>query len=301
MADNTDEESLDGPTNTQPDNPSGDIIPTADTETITQNQEIENMEVHHHPDLHHKRKNFREYFLEFLMIFLAVTMGFFAENIREHVTDTARAKVYAQSLYDDIKTDTARIQNVINEKKWIVAKYDSAENILALDKIKENNELLYYIERYVAHSDVFTANDVTYEQLKSSGNFRYVKNLALYKEISDYYNGYIRYQSIDGSFGASERRNEMTSIESRIFNLDDLASLDNMSTGDSARFGFYNLSFRSERKLTPIAGNKEDLNFFYLKIHNANLRSVSAMRFLSRLNNRAEALMTDLKKEYHLQ
>ena len=43
-----------------------------------------NMEVHHHPDLHHKAKPWKEYFLEFIMIFLAVTMGFFAENIREH-------------------------------------------------------------------------------------------------------------------------------------------------------------------------------------------------------------------------
>ena len=259
------------------------------------------MEVHHHPDLHHNPKKWKEYFLEFLMIFLAVTMGFIAENIREDITDTERAKMYAQSMFDDIKTDTARIQNVINEKKWIVAKYDSAENILALDKIKENNEFLYYIDRYVVHSDVFTANDVTYEQLKSSGNFRYVKNLVLYKEISNYYNGYIRYQSVDGSFGASQRRNEMTSIESRIFNPYDLASLDNMSTADTARVAFYNLSFRSERKLTPIAGNKEDLNFLYLKIHNAKLRSISANRFLSRLNNRAEALMIALKKEYHLQ
>jgi hypothetical protein len=30
------------------------------------------MEVHHHP--HVEKKNFKEYFLEFLMIFLAVTM-----------------------------------------------------------------------------------------------------------------------------------------------------------------------------------------------------------------------------------
>jgi hypothetical protein len=34
-----------------------------------------NMEVHHHPDLHHKRKNFREYFLEFLMIFPEIKPG----------------------------------------------------------------------------------------------------------------------------------------------------------------------------------------------------------------------------------
>src|SRR4249919_3546166 len=85
MADNIDEEHLDSPTNTQPDNPSDDIIPPTDTESITQNQEIENMEVHHHPDLHHKSKKWKEYFLEFLMIFLAVTMGFFAESYREHI------------------------------------------------------------------------------------------------------------------------------------------------------------------------------------------------------------------------
>jgi len=39
------------------------------------------MEVHHHP--HVEKKNFKEYFLEFLMIFLAVTMG---------LTDLSRKK-----------------------------------------------------------------------------------------------------------------------------------------------------------------------------------------------------------------
>jgi hypothetical protein len=34
-----------------------------------------NMEVHHH--LHVDKKTFKEYFLEFTMIFLAVAMGFF--------------------------------------------------------------------------------------------------------------------------------------------------------------------------------------------------------------------------------
>ena len=50
------------------------------------------MEVHHHP--HVEKKNFKEYFLEFLMIFLAVTMGFFAENIREDITNRKKEKQY---------------------------------------------------------------------------------------------------------------------------------------------------------------------------------------------------------------
>lgn len=45
------------------------------------------MEVHHHPNLHHKPKKWKEYFLEFLMIFHAVVLGFIAENIWEHFSE----------------------------------------------------------------------------------------------------------------------------------------------------------------------------------------------------------------------
>jgi hypothetical protein len=59
------------------------------------------MEVHHHPHLDsdsHRKKNFKEYFLEFLMIFLAVTLGFFAESLREHINDKAKSEQYIQSF-----------------------------------------------------------------------------------------------------------------------------------------------------------------------------------------------------------
>ena len=39
------------------------------------------MEVHHHS---HKPKNWKEYITEFIMLFAAVTLGFLAENLREH-------------------------------------------------------------------------------------------------------------------------------------------------------------------------------------------------------------------------
>ena len=46
------------------------------TATATHNSPLTNMEVHHHPDV--EKKGLKEYILEGLMIFLAVTMGFFA-------------------------------------------------------------------------------------------------------------------------------------------------------------------------------------------------------------------------------
>ena len=64
------------------------------------------MEIHHHTDLHHKKKKFKEYFLEFLMIFLAVTLGFFAETIRESITEHTRAKELAIAFYEELKSDS---------------------------------------------------------------------------------------------------------------------------------------------------------------------------------------------------
>ncbi len=61
------------------------------------------MEVHHpHKHIHHDKK-WKEYALEFLMIFLAVSLSFFAENIREKITDHKMAKVYAAAMLDDLK------------------------------------------------------------------------------------------------------------------------------------------------------------------------------------------------------
>ena len=85
------------------------------------------MEVHHHPDLHHKKKNFKEYFLEFLMIFLAVTTGFFAESIREHLVEKATEKDYMKKIVGDLKYDT------------IPCRVNAETNILLLSGIRETN------------------------------------------------------------------------------------------------------------------------------------------------------------------
>ena len=48
------------------------------------------MEVHHH--LHQGKNKWREYFRKFLMLFLAVSLGFYAENIREDTIHEAQVK-----------------------------------------------------------------------------------------------------------------------------------------------------------------------------------------------------------------
>src|SRR5215467_10790013 len=70
------------------------------------------MEVHHHPHVNsdsHRKKRFREYFLEFLMIFIAVTLGFFAESYRESIVNHEKEEDYMKSMVEDLQADTVTI------------------------------------------------------------------------------------------------------------------------------------------------------------------------------------------------
>jgi len=60
------------------------------------------MEVHHHS---HKPKNWKEYVTEFVMLFAAVTLGFFAENVREHQIIEHKTHKNLESVVLDLKKD----------------------------------------------------------------------------------------------------------------------------------------------------------------------------------------------------
>ena len=88
------------------------------------------MEVHHHPDLHHKPKPWKEYLLECLMIFIAVMMGFIAENIREEITNSEHAKHLTVQLTHDLRADSATLDKIYNFEVRIENDNDMLFNIL---------------------------------------------------------------------------------------------------------------------------------------------------------------------------
>ena len=255
------------------------------------------MEVHHHPDLNHLPKSWKNYILEGLMIFVAVTLGFFAEQLREHFVEKKHEKEYALSLYNDLKVDTAVLNRTFREKVWIRDKYDSALLILDNPENNGNHGYLYFAERYLSNNDVFTSQDVTYQQLKNSGGFRYFRNIGLYKKLADYYNLYSRYQAVDGPFADNAQRNQLTSLESELFDLKQLNGLDNPSPTS-----FYDLVLPpGTRRFTPLTNSQKYRNQLYQYMANAKLRSTNSMVFLNWLLSLSSELIGELKKEYDLE
>lgn len=91
-------------------------IPHSELKTLTTDHSplTTKMEVHHHPQLDHKPKPWKEYVLEGLMIFLAVTMGFFAENLRESIPDNRKIHEYMQSMVSDLQSDITLYKSSID-------------------------------------------------------------------------------------------------------------------------------------------------------------------------------------------
>ena len=88
------------------------------------------MEVHHHPQLDHKPKPWKEYLLEGFMIFIAVMMGFIAENIRETITNSEHASQLTSQLVQDLKSDISQLDSVYNGETRIVKSNDTLLSLL---------------------------------------------------------------------------------------------------------------------------------------------------------------------------
>src|SRR5215831_32965 len=145
------------------------------------------MEVHHPHHLTHKKK-WSEYLLEFFMLFLAVFLGFIAENIREHIAETNYANEFAKNLFEEVRSDSVvASQKVANRIKQENALFDLAEYFKdsSLTNVSKTFVLNFIYGVYFRTPGVFEPQMVVLEQLKNSGSLRYFKNEELKKAIGD--------------------------------------------------------------------------------------------------------------------
>lgn len=144
------------------------------------------MEVHHHPHLEHKTKPWKEYVLEFLMIFLAVTLGFLAENFREHISDESKTRVFASSLYQEFKADSLSLVQLMNYTDEKIRNIDSlAYFIRQRNKSRTSDSNLYTCAIYLISTSPFDNLTAAYEQVKNTGSLRFFDQ-TLINHINSY-------------------------------------------------------------------------------------------------------------------
>ncbi|HRG82469.1 MAG TPA: hypothetical protein PLO99_08135, partial [Chitinophagaceae bacterium] len=89
------------------------------------------MEVHAHT--HTARKKWTHYFWEFLMLFLAVSLGFYAENTRETILHKKEVKTQLNAMLSDLQSDIMLFDSVTQRNSHGAEMADSLINLLHSD------------------------------------------------------------------------------------------------------------------------------------------------------------------------
>jgi hypothetical protein len=147
------------------------------------------MEVHHHS---HKPKNWKEYITEFIMLFAAVTLGFFAENIREHSIISHRIEQNKVAILKDLEQDAITIDSILIDEQNAIKTFDRLLNVLYLAKNKAINQeqLIDSIKVFpdlIATTFTLYVNNSSFKNMQSSGLLSYVEEEELKNSLSYYY------------------------------------------------------------------------------------------------------------------
>ena len=105
-----------------------------------------------------KTRTWKGYFIEFIMLFLAVSLGFMADNFREKISERTKEKEYILSMVEDVKEDERNIEEVIKINSQRVEHLDSfLKKCFSYNSTnKEKMELNHYFSQVLIHPDFIT-------------------------------------------------------------------------------------------------------------------------------------------------
>lgn len=151
------------------------------------------MEVHKHPHHVTHKKKFGEYLLEFSMLFLAVFLGFVAENIRETSVERHQENEFMRLMVEDLKKDTANINTMVAGNRRIIMGLDSLLDLLSGPQRDQSfpRKIFIYSLKYTYWYMPIQFSELTITQLKSSGGFRLIKDKKITSAILEYDQGLV--------------------------------------------------------------------------------------------------------------
>jgi hypothetical protein len=116
------------------------------------------------------------------MLFAAVTLGFFAENYREHQIEKHREIQYLKNIHLDLERDIAEIDRISQRN----AEYQQMGNeLIQLYDRGYQTDLpkFYYLVKSLALRTYFQRSKNGIDQLKNAGGLRLVENDEIIKRI----------------------------------------------------------------------------------------------------------------------
>lgn len=257
------------------------------------------METHAHHLHKAPSHGWKHYFFEFLMLFLAVSLGFFVENQREHYVEHQRANEFAKSLVQDLQNDTTSINIQKKSSEIFVAITDSLLSLSERNLEGRNAAEFSFYTRFMYWTAPIIWSRATFEQIKNSGSLRYFKNYQLLEKLMKYnvLVNDVQSESENNQIRGNMLLNQINDIIDPTFHHDVskymLLALDTMSREVMENF--------FSAKVEPLENKRSQIRQMLnmIIVQQRNLRFNNAR--LQRTKELANELISDLKKEYHIE
>ena len=143
------------------------------------------MEVHHPHHPTHKKK-WSEYIIEFVMLFTAVTLGFFAENIREGIAEKHKKQETLEAVAVDFEKD---LKGLAFHKSFNLERIkicDSLFDLVNLPADKIEQSLYYRLIGVMPNTLPFSSNSKSRHEAETKGYFSSVGDEELATSIIEY-------------------------------------------------------------------------------------------------------------------
>jgi hypothetical protein len=130
------------------------------------------------------KKKWKEYLIDFMMLFVAVTLGFYAENLRDQHNEKNREISYLKNVHEDLIVDLTQLEFVtlVNQNRLLLL--DSL--ILEINKADPDLPSLYYFIRNLVLRTTFESSHMGLDQIKTAGGLRLIQNNNIISGIQQY-------------------------------------------------------------------------------------------------------------------
>ncbi len=247
------------------------------------------MEVHHHTHASHGKKNWKSYFWEFIMLFLAVFCGFLAEYQLEHTIEHNREKQFMVSLLRDLELDSIQFNNVQQSHAERLSRTDSVLVFFAQNENEKIPAIIYRDAFDLIRGNSFYQNSGTMDQLKNSGGMRLISKRIVVDSIQGY-DLLVKRLVVRDAFQVTETIKNIDLLQ-KLFEGQSLSKLfvDTM---------IYKRSVDLKNTFIPI--NKPFLSDYLNHLRESRFIIYENMRLRDRTAQRASNLISLIKKEYNL-
>lgn len=220
------------------------------------------------------------------MIFVAVTLGFLAESIRENMNDRKKEREYVASLISNLEQDTAQFKRVIKDNQRKIAGLDRLL-LLSNETMDADSRRLMYQSAgpYVSEISIFLSNDATMLQLKNSGGLQFLKRTNIADSIV-FYDLVVR-----GIYAAEVPYQE--SIKDAVDEMSNVLVF--RVTKDTS---FYKDGRYTSKELPLLTRDQRELEVLFNKIFNSHGWTINYLDKLERFYPYSVRLLKLLKEEY---